>query len=74
MTDVEFKEAFSERLRALRKASGLSQQQLGEAVGFSDTSAGRMIQKWERRVQAPNIRFIKPLLQTLHCSIDDLLP
>ena len=49
----EFKAEFSANLKRLRKAAGLTQPQLGKTIGFTDKSAMRMIQKWERMEQLP---------------------
>lgn len=70
----EFKAEFSANLKRLRKAAGLTQPQLGTALGFSDKSAMRMIQKWERMEQLPYIDKLRPLCKALGCTLEDLIP
>lgn len=63
-----------EKIRAARVAAGLTQKQLGLAVGFSENSAERMIQKWEYGKQAPSLQYIRPLANALKVSLDYLVP
>lgn len=63
-----------EKIRAARVAAGLTQKQLGLAVGFSENSAERMIQKWEYGKQAPSLQYLRPLANALKVSLDYLVP
>lgn len=63
-----------EKIRAARVAAGMTQKQLGLAVGFSENSAERMIQKWEYGKQAPSLQYLRPLANALKVSLDYLVP
>ena len=66
---VFFMAVFSERLKELRKAKGLSQRALAEAVGMSDTG----IQNYELKVRTPNADIIIKLADYFEVSTDYLL-
>ena len=53
----------------LRKEKGLSQTQLGEAVGVSN----KAVSKWETSEANPDIALLPPLAKTLGITIDELL-
>ena len=59
----------SERIVQLRKALGLSQEQLAEQVGVSRQS----ISKWETGQSAPELEKLVTLSKIFHVSIDELL-
>lgn len=63
-----------EKIRAARVAAGLTQKQLGLAVGFSENSAERMIQKWEYGNCTPSLQYLRPLANALKVSLDYLVP
>ena len=60
---------FPNRLRELRKAKGLSQKALAEAVGMSDTG----IQNYELETRTPNADVIIKLADFFNVSTDYLL-
>ena len=60
---------FGERLKKLRKKSGLTQTQLAEAVGVSLLTCFR----WEKNERAPRLEDIKALAKALNVSESDLL-
>ena len=60
---------FPNRLRELRKAKGLSQKALAEAVGMSDTG----IQNYELKTRTPNADVIVKLADFFDVSTDYLL-
>ena len=74
MTEDEFRDTFSENLRTLRQANGLSQLALGKKMGLSDKTAARTIQKWESRERTPSAYRLMLLCQALNCTPGDLLP
>ena len=74
MTEDEFRDTFSENLRTLRQANGLSQLALGKKMGLSDKTAARTIQKWESRERTPSAYRLMLLCQALDCTPGDLLP
>ncbi|MGI6746474.1 MAG: helix-turn-helix domain-containing protein [Acutalibacteraceae bacterium] len=61
--------SFGERLRDLRKARGLTQRDLGEMLGKSD-SAVRM---WELGRNEPDMTTLKSLSSILGCSLEYLM-
>lgn len=63
-----------EKIRAARVAAGLTQKQLGLAVGFSENSAERRVQKWEYNTSLPTLDQIRPLANALKVSLDYLVP
>jgi len=60
---------FGKRLAKLRKANGLTQQQLGDQVGVSR----RVIAYYEAETDYPPAHIIIPLAQALNVSTDELL-
>lgn len=60
---------FGKRLAGLRKAGGLTQQELGEKVGVSK----RVIAYYEGETNYPPAHLIGPLAQALNVSTDELL-
>ena len=57
-------------IREARKAKGLTQQQLGEIMGYA---SGLMISRWENGITAPNINNLIELASVLGVSTDYLL-
>ena len=62
-------ETIGERLRRLRKKSGLTQEQLADAVGVNHNSVSR----WENNIDIPKTQSIKALAKALGVSEADLL-
>lgn len=60
---------FGRRLQQVRKAAGLSQEQLGELVGMSRQA----VSKWELDQAAPDIDTLALLCGVLGISADELL-
>ncbi len=56
------------RIRDLRKAAGISQVQLGAAVGVGQN----VVSQWETEVALPRTRQLPALACVLGCSIDEL--
>ena len=59
----------NERIAAVRKAAGLTQEQLGELLGVSRQA----VSKWESRQAVPDALTITALCRKLHVSADYLL-
>ena len=59
----------NERIASVRKAAGLTQEQLGELVGVSRQA----VSKWESGQAVPDAMTITALCQKLHVSADYLL-
>lgn len=60
---------FGQHITTLRKQKGLSQNDLGKAVG----SSGDIIGKYERDEVKPSIEVVMKIADTLGCSIDFLV-
>lgn len=61
--------SFGERLQALRKAKGLSQEQLAEGIAVSRQA----VSKWETGESLPDTDKLLPLSRMLEVSVDALL-
>ena len=55
------------RVRALRKAAGMSQNQLAECMGV----AQNCVSQWETETALPRTRQLPDLARALNCSIDE---
>lgn len=58
-----------EKLKAARKAAGLSQADLAEKVGCHQKD----ISRWESGLHEPGALTLKKMAQALGCSMDDLV-
>ena len=63
------KMTFGQRLAMIRKAKGLSQKELGQAVGLSN----RMIAYYEGQTSHPPTHLLPAFAQALKSSTDELL-
>ena len=62
------------KIKAARQAKGLTQQQLGEMLGYSGESAQVAVRQWESgRTPVPLIK-IRPRAAALNLTLDDLIP
>ena len=59
----------SQKIVELRKAAGLTQEQLGERLGIS----GQAVSKWERGEAMPDILILPDLCDALGTTLDSLL-
>ena len=57
------------RIRELRKAQKLSQQELATKLGVDRST----IAKWETGTNSPRIDKLRQLATVLNCSLDDLV-
>lgn len=55
-------------IRPRRLAAGLTQQELADKLGLTDTA----ISKMEARGRYPSVRMLPFLAAELHCTIDEL--
>ena len=60
--------SLGENIREKRKALGLTQEELGEALGM----APQTVSKWERDESMPDAALLPQLADTLGCSLDRL--
>jgi transcriptional regulator with XRE-family HTH domain len=63
------KTTIGEKIAQLRKAKGLTQEQLGEALGIT----GQAVSKWEKGESMPDILLLPDLCGLLSVSVDTLL-
>lgn len=61
--------SFGDRLRGARTAVGLTQEQLGFALGVTKAS----VSAWENDRETPSFRVLAELRNTLRCSLDELI-
>jgi transcriptional regulator with XRE-family HTH domain len=61
-------------IKQARIKAGLTQKQLGLAVGFSEAAAERMVQHWEHDRRDPPLELIRPLAKALGIPIENLIP
>lgn len=57
------------RITECRKAAGLSQAALAEAVGVNECT----IVRWEKRRSKPNAKYLPALCAALNVPLDELL-
>lgn len=58
------------RIRELRKAQNLSQQELAAKIGVDRST----IAKWETETNCPRTDKLRQLAKILDCSVEELLP
>ena len=56
------------QIKKLRERANLTQQQLAEAMGTTQTG----VSNWENEVSLPRTRELPKLAQLMGCTIDDL--
>ena len=59
----------ADRIQNLRKAKGISQEQLADAFGVSRQA----VSKWERNLSCPDIHSFPRLAEILHVSVEELM-
>lgn len=69
MSEFEWINMFGDRLKSLLDDAWMSQKELAEATGLSETTISRYINKQ----QLPTVRAIINIAYELDCSIDDLV-
>ena len=57
------------KLGTLRKAAGLTQQQLADHMGVSRST----VAMWETGENAPSSKYLLELAKALSCSLDEIL-
>ena len=61
--------SLGERIKALRRRAGLSQEQVAEQVGVSRQA----VAKWESGERAPDLNNCAALAELYHVTLDDLV-
>lgn len=62
------------KLEAYRKQAGLTQQALGEALGYTGTAAQVTVARWERNDRPVPLKHYRKLGQLLHMPLGELIP
>lgn len=62
-------ESFGQRISRMRKAKGLTQEELGEKVNISSQA----VSKWENDISSPDISILVKLANILGVTLDELL-
>lgn len=65
---------YAEKLKALRTQAGLTQKQLGMAVGYGESSADVNVRCWERGRNYPPIDKLRALAKALNVPLDTVIP
>lgn len=63
------KKTLGERIAEKRRAKGLKQEELAEALGVS----AQAVSKWENDISCPDIMTLPHLAEMLGCTVDELL-
>ena len=58
-----------DRIAAVRKAAGLTQEQLGELLGVTRQA----VSKWERGLSYPDVTLLEPLAAALDLTVEELM-
>jgi len=64
------RERVAYRIREIRHQQGMTQSRLAEAVGCTESFIGQI----ERQVASPSSVLLIKIAQSLHVTVDDLLP
>ena len=69
MDTQELKKLIGMRIALARKASSLSQEQLGGIIGANKQTVSR----WERGIRSPDGEYLRAIADACNCSADFLL-
>lgn len=61
-------------IKAARIRSGMTQQELGEKLGYEGDSAQVTVRRWESGARPVPLDKIRPLAAALNLTLDDLIP
>jgi transcriptional regulator with XRE-family HTH domain len=62
------------KIKAARQAKDLTQQELGEKLGYTGEFARVAIKRWESGERPVPLEKIRPLAAALNLTLDDLIP
>ena len=68
-TETNNTDTLGKRIMALRKAAGMTQEQVAERLGVSPQA----VSKWENDVSCPDVTMIPRIAQLFNVSTDELL-
>lgn len=66
--------SIGETIKAARVKKRLTQQKLGELLGYTGRNAELMVQHWEHGRAAIPVDKIRPLSKALDIPLEDLIP
>jgi transcriptional regulator with XRE-family HTH domain len=69
MSEKEWLDIFADNLRSIMEDVGVSQRELADRIGVSESA----ISKYIHKIQMPGIRVIVNLAYALNCSTDELI-
>lgn len=69
MEAQEVRKLIGSRIALVRKASNMSQEQLGSSIGANKQTVSR----WERGMRSPDGEYLWAIAQVCNCSADFLL-
>lgn len=61
-------------IKAARIRAGMTQQELGERMGYEGETAGATMRKWETGKTPVPMKKIRQLSAVLNLTLDDLIP
>ena len=61
-------------IKAARIRCGYTQQELGEKLGYSESTSSAIVRRWENGTRPVPIDKIRPLAAALNLTLDDLIP
>ena len=64
------KQTIAKNIKLLREKEGLTQQDLGRAVGFGELHAQTRISQYETVARTPNSRTLEKIAKALHVDVD----
>ena len=69
MTEQEWLDIFADNLRDMMRDFGISQRELADETGLSESTIGRYLKKQ----MVPGIKALVNIAYVLDCSLDDLM-
>lgn len=63
-----------EIIQQKRKEAGMTQLQLGNAIGIEGRSGETTVQRWEHNRISPTVKYLRPLCRALGCTLEELIP
>lgn len=61
-------------IKVARKQKGITQQRLGEMLGYEGRTAEMMVQKWEYNQRPINPKHYRKLVEILDIPLEKLIP
>ena len=61
-------------IKAARIRAGMTQQELGEKLGYDQSTASSTVRRWELGIRPVPVDKIRQLALVLNLTVDDLIP